>query len=101
MKLLLTILFLTSYILCTASIITVGKQKQYTSITAAVTVAKPYDTVVVEAGIYYEKNLIIKNPIFLKGINHPVLDGEHPSAPAHHGRRHLAHGCPAPRVLPP
>ncbi|MBP1652723.1 MAG: parallel beta-helix repeat protein [Bacteroidetes bacterium] len=34
------------------------------------------DTVVVPAGVYYEKGLVIDKAIYLKGINKPVLDGE-------------------------
>ncbi len=35
------------------------------------------DTVLVEPGHYHEKNIIINKSIFLIGINHPVLDGDH------------------------
>lgn len=35
------------------------------------------DTVLVEAGHYHEKNLLINTSIFLIGMNHPVLDGDH------------------------
>ena len=34
------------------------------------------DTVLVDAGYYKEKNLVINKRIVLKGINYPVLDGE-------------------------
>ena len=59
-----------------ANTITVGKQKQYRSITAAVAAAQNGDTILVDKGVYHEKNLIINKQLFLKGINYPVLDGE-------------------------
>lgn len=34
------------------------------------------DTILVEPGIYHEKNLVIQKSIYLKGSGHPVLDGE-------------------------
>lgn len=34
------------------------------------------DTVLVSEGIYRQGNIIVNKPIVLKGINHPVLDGE-------------------------
>ncbi len=59
-----------------AGIIKVGKQQAYQTITAAVAIAKNGDTVLVDKGIYFEKNLVINKSIVLKGIDHPVLDGE-------------------------
>jgi len=59
-----------------ARTILVGKQKAYQNITAAVAAASNGDTIIVDNGIYHEKNLIINKQLFLKGINHPVLDGE-------------------------
>lgn len=34
------------------------------------------DTVIVPAGVYYEKGLVIDKAIYLKGVGKPVLDGE-------------------------
>lgn len=59
-----------------ATTITVGRQKQYPNITAAVAAAGIGDTILVDNGTYREKNLIINKSLVLKGINHPVLDGE-------------------------
>ncbi|MFN8253772.1 MAG: nitrous oxide reductase family maturation protein NosD [Ferruginibacter sp.] len=59
-----------------ATVITVGRQKQFATITAAVTAAKPGDTVLVDKGVYFEKNLVIDKPLVLKGLDHPVIDGE-------------------------
>ncbi len=56
--------------------IRVGKTHQYHNITNAMAAAKPGDTVIVEPGNYYEKNLVIRKPIVLTGLDHPVLDGE-------------------------
>lgn len=59
-----------------AGVIKVGKQQQYVSITAAISAAHNGDTVLVESGTYFEKNLVINKSIVLKGISHPVLDAE-------------------------
>lgn len=72
-------ILLFSFIYCInsyASTIRVGKHKQLKTIASAITAAFAGDTILVDAGIYYEKNLIISKKIFLKGINFPVLDGE-------------------------
>lgn len=57
--------------------IKVGRLQQYQTISAAIAKAVDRDTVIVEYGIYKEKNLIINKSLVLKGINHPLLDGEH------------------------
>lgn len=59
-----------------AGVIKVGQQEKHTSITSAIAAAENGDTVLVSSGKYFEKNLIISKSIFLKGIGHPVLDGE-------------------------
>lgn len=56
--------------------IRVGRGKQNETITAAVAAAKDGDTIFVDKGSYYEKNLVIAKPLVLIGIGHPVLDGE-------------------------
>ncbi len=56
--------------------IKVGRLQEYKTIAAAVTAAKNGDTILVDNGIYHEKNLVINKQLVLKGINHPVLDGE-------------------------
>jgi len=60
-----------------AAIIHVGKQQPVQSIQQAIAIAVKGDTVMVDAGTYHEKNLVINKTIFLIGINHPVLDGDH------------------------
>lgn len=54
----------------------VGKNKEYATVTAAIKAANTGDTVMVSAGLYREKNLIIAKKIVLKGTGYPVLDGE-------------------------
>lgn len=77
MKYYLTILFLFLVFSINASTILVGKNKKHQTISSALSFAKSGDTVLVDAGLYFEKNLIITKPVVLKGIHHPVLDGEH------------------------
>ena len=60
-----------------AGIIHVGKQRPIKSIQQAIQSAAKGDTVMVDAGEYHEKNLVINKTIFLIGIDHPVLDGDH------------------------
>ncbi|MGF2411440.1 MAG: nitrous oxide reductase family maturation protein NosD [Ferruginibacter sp.] len=59
-----------------AKTIRVGKLQAIKTIQQAIQIAAKGDTVLVDAGLYHEKNLIINKTIFLIGINHPVLDGE-------------------------
>lgn len=74
-----------SFLLCTcfvnintlyASILTVGKGKQFSTIKSALDFCKNGDQIWVYPGLYKEQNLIINKSIVLKGINFPVLDGE-------------------------
>ena len=60
-----------------ASIITVGKGKNYSTIHEAIQMAKNGDTVKVFEGRYLEKNLLINKPIILLGVGYPVIDGEY------------------------
>jgi nitrous oxidase accessory protein len=54
----------------------VGSQQSFSSITAAMAAANDGDTVLVSPGHYFEKNLVIRKSIVLKGIDYPMLDGE-------------------------
>ena len=54
----------------------VGKIREFKTISTAVSKAMAGDTILVDAGHYKEKNLIIRKDIVLSGINYPVLDGE-------------------------
>jgi nitrous oxidase accessory protein len=60
-----------------ARTIRVGKQQQFLSIGQALTAAAKNDTILVDNGIYKEKNIVIDKSITLLGSNYPVLDGEH------------------------
>ncbi|MBC7689540.1 MAG: nitrous oxide reductase family maturation protein NosD, partial [Aquabacterium sp.] len=71
--------FIISLLFCgmaTAKTIHAGSTRNYKTITAALAAATAGDTLLVDAGNYKEKNLIIRKSIVLKGINYPVLDGE-------------------------
>jgi len=56
--------------------IKVGKSRSVSSIQRAVHLSQNGDTILVDPGLYKEKNIIIQKSITLKGINYPVLDGE-------------------------
>ena len=56
--------------------IRIGQQQKIKTIQQGLIFASAGDTVLVEPGHYYEKNIIINKTIFLIGINHPVLDGD-------------------------
>lgn len=71
------ILFLSSFTSASAKNIHVGSRYAIKSITAALHIASPADTITVEYGIYREGNLIISNPVTLIGVGRPVIDGEH------------------------
>lgn len=59
-----------------ANTIRAGKGEQITSIAEAIRQAAPGDTILVSEGTYREGNLLIDKPLVLKGLNHPLLDGE-------------------------
>lgn len=76
MKQVILILFLFSYTGIFARIIHVGPGHIFKNVTSGVAAAQTGDTVMVDAGHYKEKNLVINKAIVLAGINFPVLDGE-------------------------
>lgn len=57
--------------------IRVGHAQQIKTITQGLNAAVDGDSIMVDAGTYHEKNLLISKRISLLGINHPVLDGDH------------------------
>ncbi|SMD01568.1 nitrous oxide reductase family maturation protein NosD [Pedobacter nyackensis] len=59
-----------------AKVIKVGKTRSVAFIQRAVDLSQNGDTILVDPGLYKEKNIIIQKSITLKGINYPVLDGE-------------------------
>ena len=69
-------IFLFTVISAEGKTILVGKSKLFQTIQKAVDFAENGDTVLVDAGVYKERGIIIQKSIVLKGINFPVLDGE-------------------------
>ncbi len=76
MKQILIILFLFCFHALSAKTIIVGKNQVITSLRKAVEVAGNRDTILLYKGIYREGNITINKPLFLVGVNEPVLDGE-------------------------
>lgn len=59
-----------------AATLTVCKTCEHTSVSSAVTAAKANDTILVKKGIYKEHNIVINKPLYIKGENFPIIDGE-------------------------
>ena len=59
-----------------AKTIRIGNQQKIKTIQQGLLMAADGDTVLVDAGQYHEKNIIINKTIYLIGLNHPVLDGD-------------------------
>ena len=79
MKFKIVFLFLCSGFLCSfiqAETFYVGKNKSFRSIHEAIKRSSNGDSIIVDAGTYFEKNLVIDKSIVLTGINYPVIDGE-------------------------
>jgi len=77
MKKILGILFLAGCSMtASANMWHVGSNQFYKTITSAIQAAANGDTILVDPGLYHENNLLVNKTIVLKGINHPVLDGE-------------------------
>ncbi len=60
-----------------ANVLKVGTSQSYHSIQQAINASQNGDTVLVDPGIYKEKNITVNKSIVLIGNNYPVLDGEH------------------------
>jgi nitrous oxidase accessory protein len=73
-----TILFFACCISLTTSARTlkVGKGQAFTSITAAINFSIAGDSIIVNTGLYREKNIIVNKNVTLIGIGFPILDGE-------------------------
>ncbi|MFI5185791.1 MAG: nitrous oxide reductase family maturation protein NosD [Chitinophagales bacterium] len=76
MKTLLTILSTLFFFCSSAKKIVVGIDQQIRSLKNAVSIAKDKDTILLNAGIYKEGNIIITRSITIIGNGDPVLDGE-------------------------
>ncbi len=59
-----------------AKTIKVGNGQEITSIQQGIDLADAGDTILVAEGNYRAGNITVNKPLVLKGINHPVLDGE-------------------------
>jgi nitrous oxidase accessory protein len=59
-----------------AKTIHIGKQQTIKTIQQGLIIAVNGDTVLVDAGHYHEKNIIINKSVFLIGNDYPVLDGD-------------------------
>jgi len=59
-----------------AKVITVKPGGHKKSITNAIGIAESGDTILISSGIYSEGNILIRKPVTIIGINHPVLDGK-------------------------
>lgn len=70
------IFFTLLYCSASAGNIYVGAKRAHKTVKSAIVSAKDGDTILVDAGHYREKNLVIDKSIILKGIDYPVLDGE-------------------------
>jgi len=60
-----------------ARVYKVQKNTVISSVQQAINLAQNGDTVLVEPGIYKEKNIVVNKSIVLIGNKYPVLDGEH------------------------
>jgi nitrous oxidase accessory protein len=61
---------------CVAKTIRIGKQQLVVTINAGLNLAVNGDTLLIDAGVYHEKNIVIAKSISLIGINNPILDGD-------------------------
>jgi len=68
--------FTVTWMTSPANIIRVGKNGRYHSIQEALEAAVAGDSILVEKGLYREKNLVIRKAIYLIGEDFPTLDGE-------------------------
>lgn len=76
MKMLITILICFIYTTCFGKTITVGKNRQHSSIKNAIDKAVAGDTILIDEGVYKEGQIILTKTLVLRGINYPVMDGE-------------------------
>jgi nitrous oxidase accessory protein len=59
-----------------ATTLIVGANQKIKSIKAAIALAHPGDTVLIQSGVYREGNLILQKSLVIIGKDYPVLDGE-------------------------
>ncbi|HEY0656502.1 MAG TPA: nitrous oxide reductase family maturation protein NosD [Chryseosolibacter sp.] len=68
---------LVCFFTCEALAATITVRQNGTSLTRAIAIAKPGDTILIKPGVYSEGNIVIKKSITIIGENFPVLDGDH------------------------
>lgn len=76
MKTLLTITTIFFFLCTSARTIVVGKNQPLSSLKKAVSISKDGDTILLNAGIYQEGNIVITKSIAIIGSGNPILDGE-------------------------
>lgn len=76
MKRTLSVLLLLFSNIVFANTIVVGKNQVTTSLKKGIELANSGDTILLQKGTYREGNIIINKPLYLIGVNEPVLDGE-------------------------
>jgi nitrous oxidase accessory protein len=76
MKALLTITTILFFFGASAKTIVVGNNQPFTSLKKALSIAKDKDTILLNAGIYKEGNIIVTKSITILGIGNPILDGQ-------------------------
>lgn len=69
-------LFVSTFIWAQNKTIHVGKSRSFQTIQSAIHAAKDGDTILVDKGHYAEEPIIVEKSLYLKGIDHPVLDGK-------------------------
>jgi nitrous oxidase accessory protein len=72
---LVCIIFFSSCFWAFSRTITVGEKQQYAKIKDAIYNTKTGDTVLIKGGVYKEGNIEINKPIYLLGVDFPILDG--------------------------
>jgi len=60
---------------------TVAPGSGLSRVSDAIAKARPYDTILVQAGAYREGGITVDKPLSLRGINWPLLDGENKYQP--------------------
>ncbi len=76
MKIVLTILSFFIFLFASARKIVVGPGQAFTSLKKAVSIARDKDTIVLNAGIYKEGNIIITKSLTILSNENAILDGE-------------------------
>jgi len=72
----LVVFFVLHFAATNATTWKVGQNEALRTLKQAVEKAAPFDTILVYTGNYFEKNLVIKKPLVLRGMGKPILDGE-------------------------